>query len=100
MSDTTNQATEATSEKARGERRVIVGTVTSDKMDKSITVEVARLVKHPLYEKFVKRRTRVHAHDEQNDANVGDLVEVVETRPLSKLKRFRLVRVVTRAVQD
>ena len=100
MSDTTNQTPAPAENKARGERRVIVGTVTSDKMDKSITVEVARLVKHPLYEKFVKRRTRVHAHDEQNDARLGDTVEVVETRPLSKLKRFRLVRVVTRAVQD
>ncbi|MGA0058543.1 MAG: 30S ribosomal protein S17, partial [Planctomycetota bacterium] len=72
----------------------------SDKMDKTITVEVNRRVKHPLYEKFINRRTRVHAHDENNDAKVGDIVQVTETRPLSKLKRFRLTKVVTRAVID
>jgi small subunit ribosomal protein S17 len=75
-------------------------TVTSDKMDKTITVEVNRRVKHPLYEKFINRRTRVHAHDENNDAKVGDIVQVTETRPLSKQKRFRLTKVVTRAVTD
>lgn len=90
---------EATSQ-ARNSRKVQTGTVISDKMDKSITVEVGRKVKHPLYEKFMNRRTRLHAHDENNEARVGDVVEVVETRPLSKLKRFRLVRVISRAVQD
>ncbi|MBK8976456.1 MAG: 30S ribosomal protein S17 [Planctomycetes bacterium] len=85
---------------SRGRRRVLVGTVTSDRMEKTITVEISRLVRHPLYEKFVRRRTRVHAHDENNEARIGDTVEVVESRPLSKLKRFRLLRVAARAVQD
>ncbi|MDA0372908.1 MAG: 30S ribosomal protein S17 [Planctomycetota bacterium] len=96
MSEQNTTATTAT----RGSRRVLQGTVTSDKMDKTITVEVNRRVKHPLYEKFINRRTRVHAHDENNDAKVGDIVQVTETRPLSKLKRFRLTKVVTRAVTD
>ena len=102
MSDTTNTAPAAAQDtaKARGARKVLIGKVTSDKMDKTITVEFSRKVKHPLYEKFVGRRTRLHAHDEANDAKIGDLVEVEETRPLSKLKRWRLVRVVQRAVQD
>jgi small subunit ribosomal protein S17 len=96
MSEQNTTATTAT----RKRRRVLQGTVTSDKMDKTITVEVNRRVKHPLYEKFINRRTRVHAHDENNDARVGDIVQVTETRPLSKLKRFRLTKVVTRAVTD
>jgi small subunit ribosomal protein S17 len=96
MSEQNTTATTAT----RKRRRVLQGTVTSDKMDKTITVEVNRRVKHPLYEKFINRRTRVHAHDENNDAKVGDIVQVTETRPLSKQKRFRLTKVVTRAVTD
>lgn len=84
----------------RGRRKSLVGTVTSDKMNKTITVEIERLVRHPLYEKFVRRRTRVHAHDESDEARIGDRVELAETRPISKLKRWRLVRVVQRAVQD
>jgi small subunit ribosomal protein S17 len=84
----------------RGNRRVLQGKVTSNKMEKTITVEVNRRVKHPLYEKFLNRRTRVHAHDENGEAQIGDLVQVVETRPVSKLKRFRLLRIVTKAVQD
>lgn len=85
---------------ARAKRRVLQGTVTSNKMDKTITVEISRRVKHPLYEKFVSRRTRIHAHDEQNEAAIGDIVEVGESRPLSKLKRFRLLRIVSKATQD
>lgn len=81
----------------RGQRRRQIGLVTSNKMDKTITVEVLRLVKHPLYEKFIRRKTRLHAHDPENQCGVGDRVEVVETRPLSKLKRYRLVRVVQKA---
>jgi small subunit ribosomal protein S17 len=102
MSDQTNTSSDGSGSEttARGDRRVLQGTVTSNKMDKSITVEVSRRVKHPLYEKFVNRRTRVHAHDEANEAQIGDVVQVVETRPLSKLKRFRLVKVVAKAVQD
>lgn len=82
----------------RGQRRRQIGLVTSDKMDKTITVEVQRLVKHPLYEKFMRRKTRLHAHDPENQCRVGDRVEVVETRPLSKSKRYRLVRVVQKAL--
>ncbi len=81
----------------RGSRKQIIGVVISDKMDKSITVKADRLVKHPKYRKFVSRSSKFYAHDEKNDAGEGDTVEIVETRPLSKLKRWRLVRVVARA---
>lgn len=75
-----------------------VGRVTSNKMDKSIVVTVDRLVKHPVYKKYIKRRKKLYVHDEQNQAGIGDTVEVAEvTRPLSKLKRWRLVRIVERA---
>lgn len=79
---------------ARNRRKVQVGRVISDKMDKTITVQVERLVRHPRYEKFVRMRTRLHAHDEKEEAKSGDLVEVMETRPLSKQKRWRLLRVI------
>ena len=86
--------------KPRNRRKTQIGTVTSSKMDKTITVQVDRLTKHPIYEKFLKRRTKLHPHDENNECNVGDLVEIAETRPLSKLKRWRLVRVTQRAIVD
>lgn len=86
-----------TKQTQRGSRKVQRGTVTSDKMDKTIIVAVQRLVRHPLYEKFVRRRTKLHAHDENNEARIGDTVEVMETRPTSKTKCWRLVRVVARA---
>lgn len=78
-------------------KRVMVGVVTSDKMAKTRRVEIARLVKHPKYKKYVHRRTVCYAHDEQNESGVGDTVEIVECRPLSKLKRWQLVRVVTKS---
>jgi len=80
-------------------RRIVrrIGTVTSDRMDKTVTVKVERLVRHPLYRKYVKRYTTLHAHDEENAAKTGDVVEVVFGRPLSKTKRWRLERVVTSA---
>ena len=81
----------------RGTRRTEVGVVTSDKMNKTRRVEIPRLVKHPKYGKYIKRRTICHVHDENNESHVGDTVEIMETRPLSKLKNWRLVRVVTRA---
>jgi len=81
----------------RGKRRTAVGVVTSDKMQKTRRVEIARLVKHARYGKYVRRRTICYVHDEQNDSHVGDTVEIMETRPLSKSKNWRLVRVVTRA---
>ena len=78
------------------ERR-IVGRVVSNKADKTITVAVERSVKHPLYGKYVRKTTKLHAHDETNECHEGDLVAVVETRPLSRTKHFRLVEVIERA---
>ena len=75
---------------ARGFRRKIIGTVTSDKMDKTVVVEVERRVRHAKYGKFVTRRMKYKAHDEQNACNIGDTVRIVETRPLSKDKRWRV----------
>ena len=83
--------------KVRGHRKTRTGRVVSDKGDKTIIVTVERLVRHPLYERIVKKTTRLHAHDEENTAREGDIVEIMETRPLSKTKRWRLVRVTTRA---
>ena len=74
--------------------------MTSDKMDKTRRVEVERLVPHPKYGKFLKRRTVCHAHDEANATHVGDIVEIMETRPLSKLKRWRIVRIVRPGAQQ
>ncbi len=73
------------------------GRVVSNKMDKSITVAIERFVKHPIYGKFVKRTTKVHAHDENNECGLGDLVEIKECRPLSKTKYWTLVKVVEKA---
>lgn len=73
--------------------RVVTGLVVSDKMDKSITVLVERKVPHPLYGKYVKRSTKLHAHDEQNECNMGDTVSIEECRPISKSKSWRLVKV-------
>lgn len=84
----------------RGTRRVEVGVVTRDKMDKTRRVEIPRLVKHPRYGKYIKRRTVCYVHDEQNQSRLGDTVEIMETRPLSKLKSWRLVRVVTKAPEQ
>ena len=81
----------------RNLRKERVGTVTSDKMEKSIVVSVERKVKHPKYGKFVKKTTKFVAHDENNDCNEGDTVRIMETRPLSKNKNWRLVEIVERA---
>jgi small subunit ribosomal protein S17 len=81
----------------RGRRRVEVGVVTSDKMNKTRRVEIPRLVKHPRYGKYIKRRTICYIHDEQNESRVGDTVEIAEARPMSKLKAWRLVRIVKKA---
>lgn len=77
----------------RGRRKTIVGVVTSNKMNKTIVVEVAKLVKHLKYGKFVRRATVYKAHDDENKAKVGNKVEIMEVRPLSKTKRWRLVRI-------
>ncbi|MBL7978211.1 MAG: 30S ribosomal protein S17 [Bacteroidetes Order II. Incertae sedis bacterium] len=81
----------------RNARKERVGLVVSDKMDKSIVVAIQRQVKHPIYGKFVKKTTKLMAHDETNDARKGDTVRIMETRPLSAKKRWRLVEVVERA---
>jgi small subunit ribosomal protein S17 len=81
----------------RGNRRVEVGVVTSDKMQKTRRVEIPRLVKHARYGKYIKRRTICYVHDEKNESKKGDKVEIMETRPLSKNKNWRLVRIVHKA---
>ncbi|PKO18645.1 30S ribosomal protein S17 [candidate division BRC1 bacterium HGW-BRC1-1] len=81
----------------RGDRKERVGKVVSGKMDKSVVVAVERLVKHPLYKKYIKRTSKMVAHDETNDAHEGDTVRIVETRPLSKTKCWRVKEVLTRA---
>jgi small subunit ribosomal protein S17 len=78
-------------------KRTLMGKVVSDKMDKTITVKIERQVKHPLYGKFIKRSTKVHAHDEGNQCKMGDTVTVVESRPLSKSKSWQLVEIVEKA---
>lgn len=78
----------------RGRLRVRVGEVVSDKMDKTVTVRVERLMKHPVYGRIVRRSVRLHAHDEQNKCQIGDVVRVAEVRPLSKTKRWRLVEII------
>jgi small subunit ribosomal protein S17 len=80
-----------------GTRRILVGVVTSDKMDKTITVSVDRLVLHPKFKKYIRKSTVLKAHDDAEEAKVGDRVEVMECRPLSKSKRYRLVRVVAKS---
>ena len=81
----------------RNKRKVREGLVTSNKMDKTIVISVERRLKHPKYGKFLKRTTKMMAHDEKNDCNIGDKVRVMETRPLSKSKRWRLVEIIERA---
>jgi small subunit ribosomal protein S17 len=84
----------------RGNRRVEIGVVTSDKMNKTRRVEIPRLVKHARYGKYIKRRTICHVHDEQNESRMGDTVEIMESRPLSKTKNWRFVRVVAKAPEQ
>lgn len=83
--------------KTRKEKQVLQGVVVSDKMDKTIVVEIVMRKLHPLYKKYLTRSKKVKAHDETNDAKIGDVVRVVETRPLSKEKRWRLAEIVERA---
>ena len=82
----------------RSQRQIVVGTVVSDKMQKTVVVEIARLTKHQNYERMVRRKTKVKAHDEQSACRVGDTVRLMETRPLSKDKRWRVVEVLQKAV--
>jgi small subunit ribosomal protein S17 len=92
-----NAAATAVAGTERKRRKSLRGRVVSDKMQKSVVVTIERLVKHPLYGKRIKRTSRYTAHDETNDCKEGDLVEIMETRPLSKTKRWRVTRVIERA---
>jgi small subunit ribosomal protein S17 len=82
----------------RSQRQTVVGTVVSDKMQKTVVVEIARLVRHQEYGKMIRRKTRVKAHDEANSCHEGDRVQLMETRPLSKDKRWRVVEILHKAV--
>jgi small subunit ribosomal protein S17 len=84
-------------EEIRNYRKTRVGEVVSDKMDKTIVVAIADNVKHPLYKKIIKRTVKLKAHDEKNECRIGDRVEVMETRPLSKDKRWRVINIIERA---
>lgn len=102
MSENTNTiqpATENTKEvqKRTTRRKVRIGKVTSAKMDKTITVAVEKKIMHPLYKKFYKNTTKFHAHDANNECGIGDKVRIMETRPMSKTKRWRLVEVLEKA---
>src|SRR3954462_15382772 len=87
----------ATATAARGSRNIAEGIVVTDVRNKTIKVEVRHLVRHPRYGKYIFRSTYLHAHDENNEAKKGDRVEVVETRPISKQKRWRLIKIIERA---
>ena len=81
----------------RGHRKTRIGVVVSDKMEKTCVVEITRKVKHPIYKKYVKRSKKYHVHDEQNECRVGDRIQIIESRPLSATKRWRLSSVVEKA---
>ncbi|MCA1906139.1 MAG: 30S ribosomal protein S17 [Desulfarculus sp.] len=83
-------------EKDRGNAKTLTGVVVSDKMDKTVVVQVERLVKHPVYKKYVRRRNRFTAHDEQNECRVGDTVLIRQSRPLSRTKRWRVSKILER----
>jgi small subunit ribosomal protein S17 len=97
MSERERDMSEASRTTERSRRKVRTGVVVSEKMDKTVLVRIDRKVRHPLYRKTVARSNKLAAHDENNDAHVGDTVRVMETRPLSKTKRWRVVEVVQRA---
>jgi small subunit ribosomal protein S17 len=97
MSQTQQSHEQGASDTApRNRRRVVQGIVSTDAMEKSIGVRVERMFKHPKYKKYIRRHSKVYAHDETNEARIGDRVEIMECRPLSKMKRYRLVRIVER----
>ncbi|CUX96199.1 30S ribosomal protein S17 [Candidatus Gullanella endobia] len=78
--------------------RTLQGRVVSDKMEKSIVVAIERFMKHPIYGKFIKRTTKLHVHDENNNSNIGDIVEISECRPISKTKSWTLVRIIEKTI--
>ncbi|HHF58113.1 MAG TPA: 30S ribosomal protein S17 [candidate division WOR-3 bacterium] len=84
----------------RGKRKERIGIVISDKMDKTRVVLVERLAQHPKYKKYVKKRSKFYVHDEKNESREGDVVRIMETRPLSKLKRWRLVEIIRKAERE
>lgn len=96
MSESASPDSDASSE-ARTGTRPMVGRVVSDKMNKTVTVLVERRVKHPLYKKYIRRSTKIHAHDETETCNVGDAVSIVQCRPLSKTKSWRVHEIIARA---
>jgi len=85
-------------ENIKKNKKELIGLIVSDKMDKSVVVQVERFVQHTVYKKFIKRYKKYHAHDEKNECKIGDEVKIIETRPLSKLKRFRVTEIVKKAV--
>ena len=89
--------TEVNTENKRGQRKIRIGKVISNKMTKSIVVAIERRVAHPLYKKYYRRTTKLIAHDEKQEADIGDIVKIIEVRPLSKTKRWRLVEIVQKA---
>ena len=90
---------ETTNQDTRGSRRAILGTVTSTKMDKTVVITVIRRVRDRRFHKFVTRRVKYKAHDEKNAAKVGDLVEIIEARPMSRTKRWRIIRTISHAAE-
>jgi len=82
---------------AENRRKIRVGTVVSDKMEKTIVVKTERMTRHPLYKKIIKRYAKLKAHDEDNSAKIGDKVRIIESRPLSKEKRWRLIEIIEKA---
>jgi len=84
--------------KTRGMKRQVNGIIVSNKMDKTVVVQVERLVKHSLYKKYIRRSNKFMAHDEENSCQIGDRVEISESRPLSKTKRWRVIRIIEKAV--
>jgi small subunit ribosomal protein S17 len=84
--------------KTRGMKRQVTGIIVSNKMDRTVVVQSERLVKHPLYKKYIRRRNKFLAHDQDNACQIGDRVEISESRPLSKTKRWRVIRVIEKAV--
>lgn len=101
MENQTSQNNAATTpevqDQSRRRRKTRIGIVSSDKMNKTITVSVERRIKHPLYGKFLKKTNKFHAHDENNEAGIGDTVRIMECRPLSRTKRWRLVEILEKA---
>ncbi len=85
-------------ENKKSNKKELIGLIVSDKMDKSVVVQVERFVQHKVYKKFIRRYKKYHAHDASNECRIGDEVKIIETRPLSKLKRFRVTEIVKKAV--